>query len=86
LWGKIGTIAITESRFHEYPKAARHFTSLFPNNYLDIVELKDEVRLSNFTERTYRIRRKLQRDNAQLLLHYDNVIDEAEKIIGQETY
>ena len=27
--------------FHEYPKAARHYMHLFPNNYLDIVELKD---------------------------------------------
>ncbi|TQR14729.1 Shedu anti-phage system protein SduA domain-containing protein [Psychrobacillus soli] len=29
------------NKFREYPKAARHFEHLFPNNYLDIVELKD---------------------------------------------
>ena len=27
--------------FHKYPKAVRHNMSLFPNNYLDIVELKN---------------------------------------------
>jgi len=37
---KLGTMPIIRSRFREYPKAARHFTALFPNNYLDIVELK----------------------------------------------
>lgn len=35
--------------FREYPKAARHYEKLFPNNYLDIVELKDieKLRLLN---------------------------------------
>jgi len=32
--------------FHEYPKAARHFVHLFPNNYLDVVELEDETVLA----------------------------------------
>ncbi|WP_019849568.1 hypothetical protein [Desulfitobacterium sp. PCE1] len=27
--------------FRDYPKAARHYLSLFPNNYLDIEDLKD---------------------------------------------
>ena len=27
--------------FHKYPKAARHCLNLFPNNYLDINELKE---------------------------------------------
>ncbi len=44
--GKLGSLPITVSRFRDYPKAARHYTSLFPNNYLDIVELKDEQRLT----------------------------------------
>jgi len=47
----IGDLAITVSLFREYPKAARHFTSLFPNNYLDIVELKDETRLNEQLDR-----------------------------------
>jgi len=42
---RIGNTAIRRSKFHDYPKAARHFDSLFPNNYLDPVELKDEERL-----------------------------------------
>ncbi|MEM8723646.1 MAG: hypothetical protein AAGE84_30935 [Cyanobacteria bacterium P01_G01_bin.39] len=34
-----------------YPKAVRHFDSLFPNNYLDTVELKsDEKRLNMLVE------------------------------------
>ncbi|WP_437972747.1 Shedu anti-phage system protein SduA domain-containing protein [Sorangium sp. So ce295] len=43
--GKLGKLTVTESRFHDYPKAVRHFLSLFPNNYLDIVELREESRL-----------------------------------------
>lgn len=38
LFGKI-------NKFREYPKAARHYLSLFPNNYLDIEELRDEEHL-----------------------------------------
>jgi hypothetical protein len=38
-------IKITRSLFHDYPKAVRHYISLFPNHYLDIVDLKDEPRL-----------------------------------------
>jgi hypothetical protein len=48
---KTGDFAITVSLFRDYPKAARHFTSLFPNNYLDIVELKDEARLNEQVDR-----------------------------------
>lgn len=39
--GKFGR----KSLYHQYPKAARHYMSLFPNNLLDIVELKDEKSL-----------------------------------------
>lgn len=31
--------------FRDYPKAARHYLSLFPNNYLDIEELQDRCTL-----------------------------------------
>jgi hypothetical protein len=44
---KIGEIEIRRSLFRDYPKAARHFLSLFPNNYLDIVELQDEIHLND---------------------------------------
>jgi hypothetical protein len=40
--GEFGSHAVRRSRFRDYPKAARHYRSLFPNNYLDVVELKDE--------------------------------------------
>lgn len=36
---------IRKSLFHQYPKAVRHFLSLFPNNYLDIKFLKDKENL-----------------------------------------
>jgi len=36
--------------FRNYPKAARHFMSLFPNYYLDIEELREEERLKDLTE------------------------------------
>jgi hypothetical protein len=32
--------------FREYPKAVRHYLSLFPNNYLDIEDLQNEKRLN----------------------------------------
>jgi antiviral defense system Shedu protein SduA len=35
-----GRFTLARSRFHQYPKAARHFEHLFPNNYLDPIELK----------------------------------------------
>lgn len=42
------------SLFREQPKAGRHYQSLFPNNYLDIVDLDNEERLNKlnlkFTE------------------------------------
>lgn len=31
--------------FHKYPKAVRHYMSLFPNNYMDVQLLKDEIEL-----------------------------------------
>lgn len=40
-------LAVRKNLFLEYPKAARHYISLFPNNYLDIVELNDEDRLND---------------------------------------
>ncbi len=42
---KFETITIKHSLFSNYPKAVRHYLQLFPNNYLDIVELKDKERL-----------------------------------------
>lgn len=33
---------IRKNKFHMYPKSVRHYKSLFPNNYLDILELQQE--------------------------------------------
>lgn len=44
---KLVSSEIRKSRFRDYPKAARHYEQLFPNNYLDIVELKNEITLHN---------------------------------------
>nr|WP_259547327.1 DUF4263 domain-containing protein [Heyndrickxia oleronia] len=38
------------NKFRQYPKAARHNLTLFPNNYLDIVELKDKDNIMNICE------------------------------------
>lgn len=60
---KMGGVAVGWDNFRDYPKAARHFISLFPNNYLDIVELEDESRL------------KLQLDQFSRLLDSDEVTE-----------
>lgn len=36
-----GLLTIRKSLFHKYPKAARHNIQLFPNHYLDIMELRN---------------------------------------------
>lgn len=40
-----GFIPVRKNLFREYPKACRHYLSLFPNNYFDIEDLKQEDRL-----------------------------------------
>jgi hypothetical protein len=42
----IGELPIVCSLYRQYPKAARHFESIFPNHYLDIVELANREHLS----------------------------------------
>ncbi len=44
---KIGNFPIRKDLFHEYPKAARHHMHLFPNQYLDIMELQLADSLNN---------------------------------------
>lgn len=41
------------NKFREYPKAARHYEHLFPNNYLDIVELKDSENIKTMCKNYY---------------------------------
>ena len=47
---KIGRFTTGKSLFSDYPKAVRHHISLFPNNYLDIMELQDTERLKGLVE------------------------------------
>jgi hypothetical protein len=47
---KAGRFPIRKSLFLDYPKAVRHYLSLFPNNYLDILELGDAKRLEGLVE------------------------------------
>lgn len=45
---KLGEFEVMDSTYYrKQPKAGRHYDSLFPNNYLDIVDLKNEELLSS---------------------------------------
>lgn len=46
----LGTQKIRKSLFREYPRAIRHHIQLFPNHYLDTVELKDDKKLNRYIE------------------------------------
>ncbi|WP_257351438.1 hypothetical protein [Pseudalkalibacillus decolorationis] len=48
-----GDLAIRKSLYREYPVAVRHYLSLFPNNHLDIVDLRNTEYLSNNVELFY---------------------------------
>lgn len=43
-------------------------------------------RRDNFKEKTYRIQRKKLYDERVLILHYDNLVDYAQNVIGKRTY
>jgi len=47
---KSGNFELRKSSFLDYPKAVRHYLSLFPNNYLDILELQETDRLTSLVE------------------------------------
>ena len=53
-------VTIRTPKFHEYPKAARHYLSLFPNNYLDPVDLK--TKQDSFTKLIYLFDKKLSEE------------------------
>lgn len=46
----LSLIQVRKSLFREYPKAVRHYMSLFPNHYMDIEDLKDETELNELAE------------------------------------
>lgn len=43
-------------------------------------------RRKNFTEKTYNLKRRLMKEQNISLLHYDNLYDLSERIIGEDTY
>lgn len=43
---ELGTLKIRKSKYSMYPKAVRHYLSLFPNNFLDTLDLKQEGKLN----------------------------------------
>lgn len=43
---EFGELIIAYDSFRQFPKAARHFISYFPNHYLDIEELSEKERLT----------------------------------------
>lgn len=55
---KYGNFKIKKSLFREYPKAVRHYLTLFPNNYLDIEDLRDEKKLNELVEKFYKLLNK----------------------------
>lgn len=73
-----------------FDKARRVDASLPPEfTRLDTTRLHYVVvagRRADFTERTYKIARKRQRESSELILHYDNLLDAAENVIGKITY
>lgn len=49
--GKLGNFDIKRAGLSDYPKASRHFMQLFPNNWIDIVSMREEERLKAQLER-----------------------------------
>ncbi|NRG47657.1 DUF4263 domain-containing protein [Bacillus sp. CRN 9] len=67
----VGNLEIKRSLFHKYPKAARHFRSLFPNNYLDPIELKDEAKINNMLSNFLKVIED-QKSNELSILNFIN--------------
>ncbi len=43
-------------------------------------------RRMHFNDRTYRIQRKKRNDGGEWILHYDNLVDASQHVIGAATY
>lgn len=67
--GSNATLKIKKNLFLEYPKAARHYISLFPNNYLDIVEL-DNVKRLNYINNEFKKLLNLNSTNERKILNF----------------
>lgn len=47
---RIGNTEFKKSLYHDYPKAVRHYLSLFPNNHLDTMLLREEIKLKKLID------------------------------------
>lgn len=56
-----GKLFSRKNLFREYPKAVRHYLTLFPNNYLDIEDLKKEEELLDIVQQ---FKQKLEEKNS----------------------
>ena len=80
-WGSVKqkeTIRIGESNFrkscyHEYPEAVRHYLSLFPNNHLDFMLLKEEQRLRKQIQEFSNLLNSSTNGEREILNHIQNV-------------
>ncbi|MFS0637302.1 Shedu anti-phage system protein SduA domain-containing protein [Mesobacillus foraminis] len=66
-----GNFRVTRNKFHEYPKAVRYYKSLFPNNYLDIMDLKEIEKLNTQLDQFIELVRD-SNSNERTLLNYIN--------------
>lgn len=52
---RLNSIIITKPHFYDYPKAVRHYLSLFPNNYLDPADLLNSCYLAPIVTNFYNL-------------------------------
>lgn len=71
---------VTKNKFHEYPKAARHYESLFPDNYLDIMDLRQNDKLKEQADKFLKLVHN-PTSNERTILNFINE-NEAYPIIG----
>jgi hypothetical protein len=73
--------------FSKFKQKGKHLPDAFVSlDKTRIYYLVIAGRRSDFREKTYLARRKKLRDNGELILHYDNLVDAAQNIIGRATY
>lgn len=52
---QVNNLLINKPHFYDYPKAVRHYLSLFPNNYLDPADLSDNCNLDPIVTNFYNL-------------------------------
>ncbi|WP_019849569.1 Shedu anti-phage system protein SduA domain-containing protein [Desulfitobacterium sp. PCE1] len=64
---------LLDEEFHKFDRTRMHYSVV-------------AGRRKDFTDRTYRLKRKIEEEQKILVLHYDNLLDTATNIIGKSTY